>query len=233
MRIGMVKNDYVWGSNGVAANQVFYLIRAYELTKENKYLKAAYTAMDYILGRNGTGYSYVTGFGNVTPMKPHHRISEADNISEPVPGMLVGGPQPGQQDKCSYPSDFAAKSFSDTWCSYASNEVTINWNAPMLYAINALQSYQNQGIALSTIKSKLKDDGIRMYPNPVGNNLYFASKSQNIKNVELYSVQGKRVFAFQGELKAKGIDISNLNKGVYFVRLNTDKGAVTKRIIKK
>ena len=106
MRISMAANDYVWGSNGMAANQVFYLIRAYELTTETKYLDAAYTAMDYLLGRNGTGYSYVTGFGNVTPTKPHHRISEADNVSEAVPGMLVGGPHPGQQDNCSYPVSY-------------------------------------------------------------------------------------------------------------------------------
>ena len=71
-------------------------------------------------------------------------IEEADKIEEPVPGMVVGGPQPGQQDKCEYDSKMPAKSYSDTWCSYASNEVTINWNAPLVYVVNALQYYQTK-----------------------------------------------------------------------------------------
>lgn len=233
MRISMAANDYVWGSNGMAANQVFYLIRAYELTTETKYLDAAYTAMDYLLGRNGTGYSYVTGFGNVTPTKPHHRISEADNVSEAVPGMLVGGPHPGQQDNCSYPSNLAAKSFSDTWCSYASNEVTINWNAPMLYAINALQNYQNQETALSNEDLIKNDNDVSIYPNPVSSNLYFNSNSHDLRNIEVYSIQGKKVFASNGTLIKNNIDFSSFKPGIYFLKINTDKGSITKKIIKK
>ena len=37
-------------------------------------------------------------------MHPHHRPSEADGIDDPVPGLLSGGPNPGMQDKCQYPS---------------------------------------------------------------------------------------------------------------------------------
>jgi len=70
---------------------------------------------------------------------PHHRPSVSDNIAEPVPGMLVGGPNPAQQDTCVYPSKEAETSYSDTDCSYASNEIAINWNAPMVYLTNALR----------------------------------------------------------------------------------------------
>jgi endoglucanase len=53
--------------------------------------------------------------------------------------MLVGGPQPGWQDKCSYPSRLPAKSYLDDWCSYSTNEVAINWNAPLVYVLAALR----------------------------------------------------------------------------------------------
>ena len=63
----------------------------------------------------------------------------------PVPGFLVGGPNPGQQDaeNCrangvQYPSDRPATSYIDALCSYASNEVTINWNAPLVYVAAVL-----------------------------------------------------------------------------------------------
>jgi endoglucanase len=96
--------------------------------------------MDYILGRNPTGYSFVTGFGEKTPLYPHHRISQSDGVTAPVPGMLVGGPHLGQQDKCDYKYNQPATSYIDSWCSYATNEVAINWNAPLVYVIGALIS---------------------------------------------------------------------------------------------
>src|SRR5205823_1604009 len=91
------------------------------------------------LGRNATGYAFVTGFGTRSPMFPHHRPSQSDSVAAPVPGLLVGGPNPGQQDRCEgYPSRLPARSYVDAVCSYASNEVAINWNAPLAYLAGAI-----------------------------------------------------------------------------------------------
>jgi endoglucanase len=91
---------------------------------------------DYLLGRNATGYCYVTGFGDKSPMHPHHRISEADSVEAPFPGMLVGGPNPGQQDKRDMPMPYTSnepdESYMDVMQSYASNEIAINWNASLV-----------------------------------------------------------------------------------------------------
>jgi hypothetical protein len=106
---------------------------------------AAVDALDYLLGRNPTGYSYVTGYGAKTPQFPHHRPSSADGITEPVPGLLVGGPNPKQEDKCVYASTLAALSYSDTECSYASNEIAINWNAPFAYLAGGLEASLGAG----------------------------------------------------------------------------------------
>jgi len=143
--IGKSAGDFIWGSNSVAANQGILLIQAYKLSKQKKYLDWALTNLDYILGRNATGYSFVTGYGHKTPMFPHHRISEADGIAEPVPGLIVGGPNPGQQDGCTtYPSKIPDESYTDTVCSYASNEIAINWNAPAAYLAGALEALYNK-----------------------------------------------------------------------------------------
>jgi endoglucanase len=132
--------DFVWGSNSVAANQGVALLQAYLLTGEAKYLNHALGNLDYILGRNATGYSYVTGFGHKSPQDPHHRPSAAMADIPPVPGFMVGGPNPGQQDACNYSSAIPAESYVDSYCSYASNEVAINWNAPFAYLVNALEA---------------------------------------------------------------------------------------------
>src|ERR1035437_8469878 len=125
--MGKSAADFIWGSNSVATNQGILLIQAYKLSKDRKFLDYALTNLDYVLGRNATGYSFVTGYGHKTPMFPHHRLSQADGIADPVPGLIVGGPNPGQQDGCkTYPSKIPDESYTDSVCSYASNEIAIN-----------------------------------------------------------------------------------------------------------
>jgi endoglucanase len=136
--------DFVWGSNAHALNQALMLIQAYRLGNDRAQLDAAQSVLDYVLGRNPLGMSYVTGIGQRSPMHPHHRPSEADGVVDPVPGFIVGGPNPGQQDKAGcpvpYPSPLPALSYIDHGCSYAANEVAINWNAPLVYVSAALQA---------------------------------------------------------------------------------------------
>jgi endoglucanase len=140
--IGQTAKDFNWGSNSNAANQGIVLINTYKITGNKKYLDYALSNLDYILGRNATGYCFITGIGTKSPMHPHHRPSVADNIEEPVPGLLAGGPNPGMQDKCNYEFTEPETAYSDTDCSYASNEIAINWNAPLVYLANAIEALQ-------------------------------------------------------------------------------------------
>jgi endoglucanase len=142
-KVSMQTSDFVWGSNSVALNQAIMLLQAYRLDGNRAYLDAAQSMLDYVLGRNAMDTSFVTGFGDNPTLYPHHRPSEADGILESIPGFIAGGPQPGQQDKSgctkAYPSNIAAKSYLDDYCSYASNEIAINWNAPLVYVSAAIQ----------------------------------------------------------------------------------------------
>lgn len=156
-RVPMQASDYKWGSNSEVLNQSLMLIQAVRLidstagaanaASQGRFrqdaLAAAQSNLDYVLGRNPMGRSQVTGFGWKPPLHPHHRPSQADGVADPVPGFLVGGANPGQQDKkecpTGYPSSLPALSWLDDVCSYASNEVAINWNAPLVYVAGALE----------------------------------------------------------------------------------------------
>ena len=140
--MGQNSRDFVWGSNAVAANQSIALVNAWLITKDKKFLDGALSNLDYLLGRNATGYAFITGIGSRSPMHPHHRPSVADGIIEPVPGLLVGGPNPGMQDHCNYPFKEPETAYVDDDCAYASNEIAINWNAPLAYLANALEAIQ-------------------------------------------------------------------------------------------
>ena len=100
--------------------------------------------MDYILGKNATGYCYVTGFGTKSPLYPHHRLSASDDIEAPLPGFLVGGPNPGQQDGVPYPSNLPDESYADVEGSYASNEIAINWSAALVALVSSLDALMSK-----------------------------------------------------------------------------------------
>jgi len=104
-----------------------------ELTKEGSY---------HIYNKD-LGFSFVTGFGDMPPMYIHHRQSAADGIVDPVPGLLSGGPNDDKQDVSDgvvYPENFTPmKSWVDHEDSYASNEICLNWNAPLTYILGYLE----------------------------------------------------------------------------------------------
>lgn len=136
--------SFVWGSNSAVANEGMLKMSAYRLTGKRKYLESAISDLDYILGRNATGYCFVTGFGEKRVMNIHHRPSEADGIHDPIPGFLAGGPNLDVLTDCSEDGNgrslFPAKSYVDMVCSYSTNEIAINWNAPLVYLLGAINA---------------------------------------------------------------------------------------------
>ncbi len=161
--MGQSAGDFIWGSSAEAANQGIAMLVAYKYTSgpnKKQYLRSALSNLDYLLGRNAVGYSFVTGFGTKTPLHPHHRPSIADGVDAPVPGLLSGGTnaKAAQQDKCTgYTSTAPDEVYLDADCSYASNEIAINWNAPLVYlatALEALQDDQTTGSKTTTSRSR-------------------------------------------------------------------------------
>lgn len=130
---GNSAQDFHWGSNSESClGRGIAQMYEYALTKDSKYRQAALSTLDYFFGRNSTGYCYLTGFGTQRVMNIHHRISAADNIKEPVPGLVAGGANKGQEDAefvPAYASNIPDESYQDNVGSYASNEIAINWNA--------------------------------------------------------------------------------------------------------
>jgi len=139
-QVPLIESDFVWGSNAVAMNKAMVLLIANQYKVKPQFRDGAVALSDYVLGRNPTGYAYVTGFGQQSPLHIHHRPSEADGVVAPVPGFVAGGAQNGWQDKCTYPSKMPAASYVDDFCSYSTNEIAINWNAPLVYVLAALQA---------------------------------------------------------------------------------------------
>jgi endoglucanase len=116
---------YYWGCNGGVARQSLVLMTAHRLSPKSAYVETTLAALNHLFGRNYYGRSFVTGLGFRPPMFPHDRRSAGDNVVEPWPGYLVGGSNPG------------ATHWQDLQEDYRTNEIAINWNGALIYALAA------------------------------------------------------------------------------------------------
>lgn len=135
----MTTGDYGWGSNSAAANYGMQLLVANAFKPNPRYVETALDNLHYLLGRNTFSVSWVTQLGANPYKHPHHRPSGADNIDDPWPGMLSGGPNRSRQDPemtrllpATYPP---AKGWVDVQGAYAANEIAINWQAPLVFLL--------------------------------------------------------------------------------------------------
>ncbi|OCP09157.1 MULTISPECIES: glycoside hydrolase family 9 protein [unclassified Ensifer] len=135
---------YDWGSNQLMLQNIVMLSAAFDLSGDRAFLNGAREGMDYILGRNALGLSYVTGYGTRSPQNQHSRwyARQRDpTLPNPPVGSLAGGPNStivddiarahlrGCPPQTCYIDDIEA---------YGSNEIAINWNAPLVYVASFL-----------------------------------------------------------------------------------------------
>ena len=140
-RVSLVRKNYIWGSNGIAANYSMQLLIANKFRPDHRYVSAATENIHYLLGRNTFSLSFVTQLGSHAVEHIHHRPSIASNLAHPWPGLLSGGPNAGRQDDVSArlaASTPPARSFVDDQGSYSTNEIAINWNAPLVFVLAGL-----------------------------------------------------------------------------------------------
>ncbi len=141
-----VGSHYVWGSNSFILNNGLILAYAHAFTKDARFLDGALGAMDYVLGRNALGKSYVSGYGARPLTNPHHRLwahSIDPKFPPPPPGVLSGGPNSDLQDPYSkglHPHCIGQTCYVDHIEAYSANEEAINWNAALSWLAGYLDA---------------------------------------------------------------------------------------------
>ena len=88
-----------------------------------------------------------------------------------------------------------------------------------------------QGV-VSAVKEWEEEREVVVYPNPTTGALHVTSDALQVTNIEVFDIYGKR-HASHVTRNENIIDISDLQGGIYFVKITTNKGIVTKKIIKK
>ncbi|MFC7533011.1 glycoside hydrolase family 9 protein [Actinoplanes sp. GCM10030250] len=132
-------NQWDWGSNSMVLNNLVVLAVAYDLTGETRYRDGVLEGLDYILGRNALNLSYVTGYGTDYAKNQHSRwyAHQLDpSLPHPPDGTLAGGPNSGLQDEVAQARLTGRAGqfcYVDDIQSWSTNELAINWNAPLAW----------------------------------------------------------------------------------------------------
>ena len=110
------------------------------------------------------------------------------------------------------------------WAGVTSFTVTTSLVAGATFAFDNLQTSPNS----LSVDDVTIDQSILIYPNPVERILYIKNVS-GLKSVNVYSNVGQLVL----QSKKASIDLSQLSQGMYLLRITSDHGIETKRIIKQ
>ena len=76
------------------------------------------------------------------------------------------------------------------------------------------------------------DNTVTLYPNPTTGLIQIENGEWRMENVEVYDAYGKLLFTVEVNGNTANLDLSGYARGTYFVRVTTEKGVVTKRVIR-
>lgn len=243
LHLTVVPGEFVWGSNSVALNHALLLLVAAREVGTNAYRDAAEDQLHYVLGVNPHAMTFVTGIGTQRPMAPHHRPSASDGVAEPVPGLLVGGPdQFGGDPELTArftSADPPAMWYVDDQDSYASNEIAINWNAPLVFVAGVLAGEGRTTGAIERPAAVPRESSLDpVYPNPFNPraNIRFRMSSAAHVSLEVLDLFGRTVGRLIDSELPAGIhaaawDAGGVSSGVYVMRLTTGDRVSTQKAV--
>lgn len=96
---------------------------------------------------------------------------------------------------------------------------------PMFFEYE-LNCEPGDGIETPTVS----ESSVNIYPNPVNNKL-FVSTNSKIETISIYTITG--VMVYNEKISNNVIDVTSLNSGIYFVKINTREGEIIERFVKK
>lgn len=142
----LANHRFVWGSNKMAAEEGRILLMAYHLSGDKQFWQAAQAQLNYILGVNPQGISFVTGIGEQRVNHVAHLFARA--AKQNIEGLLVGGANNLAQDRIA-PKGLGILSYVDDERAYSVNEYAIDYNSALIGLLSALYQYHSDLVLIN------------------------------------------------------------------------------------
>lgn len=150
-------------------------------------------------------------------------------------GQLIDSVQ--YADKAPWPTAADGGGASLTLCDPNSdNSLASSWEASLdALAGTALFATPGSGCVIHTAIEPKNQNRIAVYPNPTSDNLYISNQTNEMLEITILSAIGKPVRIVQSNQAVTSVDLSDLPKGIYLVKMlnkTSKKNQVQKVVVK-
>ena len=123
--------------------------------------------------------------------------------------------------------------------SFADSDITHNRKFSYIYSVRPV--YEDCNGEFRSVLAQWGVDineyshntNINIYPNPANDKLYIKAETE-IEDVVVYDVYGRHLVTETPSLQDNvAINVENLKSGIYFIKINTNEGNITKRFVKE
>jgi enediyne biosynthesis protein E4 len=90
-----------------------------------------------------------------------------------------------------------------------------------------------EGQGILGLNTATMANDIQIYPNPTTSVLNIDSHENEIDSINIYNTLGQLVLEISNLQPSKSIDVSSLKSGNYLVKVNSDKGSSSVKLVKK
>lgn len=95
-------------------------------------------------------------------------------------------------------------------------------------AVDNLKISANAAVVLGTNTVNIEKENLSVFPNPTSDYLKFTG---NVKSVQIFDLSGKNILTLK--VSNNQINVKDLAKGIYIIKLQTDKQIISQKFIKK
>ena len=97
--------------------------------------------------------------------------------------------------------------------------------------------YEFKNATTLSLNENVLANNYQFFPNPVKKNLYFSyNKDYNAKKMEIYSLDGKKIFSYElkNGIKEQEIPLETLSRGIYLLKLYDNENSLlyTSKLLK-
>ncbi|WP_177176613.1 T9SS type A sorting domain-containing protein [Hyunsoonleella jejuensis] len=190
----------------------------------------------------GTNYTFfIDTRSEVDNLDPEVFMLNTEIVTEV--GLENGAADPRVDAYLKIENDFNSTKSSDTEDTFTTNtiEFTASGSFVVIYvrSLNSIDSSNEvfiDNIELYETAQLSTEDKLaskfRIYPNPAKDILTIESNNIQVESVRIFSLLGKEVFRQNG-LISREVNISNLSSGMYILKIATNSGSLSQKIVVK
>ena len=112
------------------------------------------------------------------------------------------------------------------------NVIVKNSETPHLFELSGINKITFDLVTEAVESITYNNTSLHLYPNPTENHLFIETEHE-IEEIVIYDVYGRKCQQANETTSQQVLDVTDLNTGIYFIKVVTDNNEIVKRFVKK